>query len=909
MAPENPPHPCNDPPGKAVDALDGWSPHCIVWMRCAPNIEAIPLPLRAEAPAAEAMLGTCSAPKVRPYQDPVGRSPSNLVPAPTVPCPRLVRPKDPGGLAEDRPSSSSSALGVAMRQGEDEHATSCSSPLWDVTASKRSGSDNANTHAGGMSGSGQDRRRPMDMDMDVGINKTFLDTETLCSLTSFAHSSAQSFPARDHTSALSDLTDDALSDADDVLSDDVLSDSDVTPYDARDSFSIASGTSTRSRTATGNGIGGPSHDFNDETFLLSRQTSAATLALTMAGNAAIETANSAHPPPMFTQTFRQQRLEPEVELHLPQEPAHDQQDELPRHSHLRIFDELDHDHDHLFPHSDIDASLLLLNRRPSSSRSHLRYWHHSKSPVPNASKYLRVSSDGTSPALNNLPSMTMTREEFEALPPTIQRKYFSTLERLRFAQPPDPAEYQNPGTVSDNQNRSRPSTSAKAPRRRRQHTNRVLSDSHTLSPRRRPRVTSTDQRFYASLPEKIKRRHLTEEEQVVAHYHRQSVILDAADEALIKAGQRPPQTSNFESPLPSPGLSEGYTSASSMHSRRGTQTAHGPESKRVSKRADSFYDSFRWLEEDDELDLRLFLDDYHINLREEVPLPSKSRRPSFRRHISINKLPFGRSSLSYTRPPTSDTVRSPTLSSSSQTPVAGSPGHVRRKSRALSLISPNKQTLPESPSTFDPAAAHYQDPEARMKLRVYLASPQKFDEAIEFGFPSMDGLELHDPKRIKPMEPRPEITNASDKLHTFLSDDRSSTYSDVSMDPDSPKTPEMFEKPAPARPLRLSTEQMATSSREYAQASASSREMTLRMTLTRPDLRAHEDQIYGWPQAGAPRGINSRDETPTGPVIYARTRSSRDGIERQLAALDHWNDNNPADNGVVKRIWNRVRRS
>ena len=44
--------------------------------------------------------------------------------------------------------------------------------------------------------------------------------------------------------------------------------------------------------------------------------------------------------------------------------------------HLRVFDH--------FP----------ADQRPSSSRSHLRYWHRSKSPVPDASKYLRVSSDG-----------------------------------------------------------------------------------------------------------------------------------------------------------------------------------------------------------------------------------------------------------------------------------------------------------------------------------------------------------------------------------------------------------------------------------------------------------------------------------------------------------------------------------
>ena len=43
----------------------------------------------------------------------------------------------------------------------------------------------------------------------------------------------------------------------------------------------------------------------------------------------------------------------------------------------------------------------------------------------------------------------------------------------------------------------------------------------------------------------------------------------------------------------------------------------------------------------------------------------------------------------------------------------------------------------DSTVSIDAAATYYQDPEARMKLRKYLASPQKFDEAVAFGFPSL----------------------------------------------------------------------------------------------------------------------------------------------------------------------------
>lgn len=327
----------------------------------------------------------------------------------------------------------------------------------------------------------------------------------------------------------------------------------------------------------------------------------------------------------------------------------------------------------------------------------------------------------------------------------------------------------------------------------------------------------------------------------------------------------------------------------------------------LNKTADSMYDSFRWLEEDDELDLRLYLDDYHFNLREDVPAPSKHRRPSFRRHLSINKLPFGgRVSGTLSRPATKDAPMSPTFMSSPTSSVPGSPGHVRRRSRALSLISSNKQTVPDASTisaATDPAASHYQDPDARMKLRVYLASPHKFDEAIEFGFPSIDevqGKENKTHKRLGSCQETP-------RLRTFLEDDISSMYSEASAaDPESPRTPEAVEKQLPARAARASQDPGATPKVDYAQAPASSREMTLRMTLTRPDLRAHEDQIYGWQRAPAGRKSQTRDE-PLSPPPYARDGNSKESIERQFAAMDQEDLAN--DSGVVRRFWNRVRRT
>ncbi|KAH7140440.1 hypothetical protein B0J13DRAFT_64208 [Dactylonectria estremocensis] len=516
---------------------------------------------------------------------------------------------------------------------------------------------------------------------------------------------------------------------------------------------------------------------------------------------------------------------------------------------------------------------------PPSSSWHSR-WRRNRSPRPDPSKYLPVSS----PSLVSQPSTTITREEFESLPLTIQRKYFSTIERSQFAAHyAAPDGYLRLGSAGHDEAWTPRPPLAKPPRCRRHQKNRAASDSPFLFPRR-PHVTLTDQRFYASLPEKIKRHHLTEEEQLIAHYRRQSLLRSAADEALIKMPY-----SKISTPLASAGFSDGQSSISRMPPPQAEKAGRESDSKRTG----SFYDGCRWLEEDEGLDRRLFLDDYHNNLREEVLVPNEGRRPWFRCHLSIKQLPFGCSSMSYSRPPTKDAVTVPISTSPCQIPVPGSSGY--------SLISPKKQAMPiQSPAT-DPAAAHHQDPEAWMKLRVYLASPQKFDEVVEFSSQSMDAMHSYETNITKEKESGLEGPDESEKFRSFLEDDQSSSYSnDVSItDPDSPRSTQMFEKAAPMRPVRPGTDN-STSLRSL--------EMKLRMTHTRPDLRASEERIYRWKQVGCGPGDNPRDQSMTSPLNYTRDVNPKESIERQLSALDQWNNNTIQDNGVAKRIWNRVRR-
>lgn len=229
----------------------------------------------------------------------------------------------------------------------------------------------------------------------------------------------------------------------------------------------------------------------------------------------------------------------------------------------------------------------------------------------------------------------------------------------------------------------------------------------------------------------------------------------------------------------------------------------------------------------------------------------------------------------------------------------------------LSLISPNKQPVPDVSTLIDPAAAHYQDPDARLKLRLYLASPHKFDEAVAFGFPSIEEVQSSDASKSNGgITEQEKNIGIKGKLLRSSEAEKCSIYSEgaSSAEPESPRTPETMEKPVVVKPLRVSqAREVAASKVDNSQAPAASREMTLRMTLTRPDLRANEDQIYGWQKSSNGRKSHARDE-PISPGSPTREGHSKESIERQFALMDQENLL-VNDAGVVKRIWNRVRRN
>ncbi|KAI5804939.1 hypothetical protein EDC01DRAFT_351369 [Geopyxis carbonaria] len=459
-----------------------------------------------------------------------------------------------------------------------------------------------------------------------------------------------------------------------------------------------------------------------------------------------------------------------------------------------------------------------------------------------------------------IPSMDYT--EFDSLPPAIRRKYFSSLERLRYAQqsnaivkPSSAGHLRNLSSASgrllnNSKMRNRDSTDSfrshssftRSPKLRKHHRN--AADAFVLS--------QTDAKWFLELPETIQRKHFSREERILLATKCESIIVDAADETLYRMQQNRRHSFNSDNSL-------------SDTSEVASLQSFDSDIKKVREEARN---SFRWMEEDGDLDLRLnqFQDPY----QNRTP-PPRTRK---RRTLSL----------------TSKNIRTSSSSSSN----SASRGHA----------SGGHVTLPRAPSlskysshSTDTDAAYYQDPEARLKLRVYLSSPQKFDEAVEFGFPSQTEANefFHG---VKPKLPTiRKVDPEDDPILDSFSDLEDEHWIEI---PEKVTEQLSFEinngekgREPDQVPRVPSSGSGSSSSRyrnnlfdHYPHTSPGNREMTLRMTLTRKDLRATESR------APSPK------EQP--PLILEE-------LPPENAATIDWDAIDRESASGLRRLWRRVK--
>ncbi|CAK3959737.1 Hypothetical predicted protein [Lecanosticta acicola] len=416
----------------------------------------------------------------------------------------------------------------------------------------------------------------------------------------------------------------------------------------------------------------------------------------------------------------------------------------------------------------------------------------------------------------------VTPEEYESLPPSIQKKYFSSVERLRIAQqsavqkrkkqqpqPKDP--WLSPRPSMD----SIPSWNAPSSKYA-----AIPPPNKSASLRRMEADVDEQQALrFLSLPDKVRRSHFTPEELML--------LTESSERALRwpspRAEDVSPRTSivdrmdsvcssRYRSSISDElgddiekDWSESETGSINSAEHHGNDAAFVQASPRRQSSASSAFSA-----------------PPQALPRSGSETLGTRRKPSFakRRAFSLAPIPL---------PP-------PTLR------PAGSYAHSNVAPESLSQALPSAGTTPIENAPF---TRYYKDSQARQKLREYLASPEKFDEALEFGFPTEAGAA----KRAASHSPYPEDPPSADMDNVSLGDSRADEEDGSAVSPKTPSTNnETFAQgmtyhssldSGVAIPVNIGKRNTRSLSPDI-----NGREMTLRMTLTRPDLRAPEQELY-----------------------------------------------------------------
>ncbi|KAK7729601.1 hypothetical protein SLS57_002089 [Botryosphaeria dothidea] len=416
-----------------------------------------------------------------------------------------------------------------------------------------------------------------------------------------------------------------------------------------------------------------------------------------------------------------------------------------------------------------------------------------------------------------MPAPLLSTAEYDSMPEAVRRKYFSSLERLRIEHAAQPVPDINclprrPQTARSSQRSVSHSRSESRGRRR-------LRKAQTAND-----ITEAEAQWFLSLPDKIIKTCLSREEAILLAGRCETFLLDSDD-----CSDLPKEHEAFQLPV----------------EKRRSRSFQG----------DSIIDAYCSSREN--VDHSEDMSNRRTRSRSR-PSTTNQRRASFRRTMSLTNT-FTRLSTS-SAPPLPSPLFPPTPQSN-QRPRATS-----------NFVNPGHGGNAESETKY------YQDPEARMKLRLYLGSPHKFDEVVEYGFPSDKQQPTPESSPEPPSRADFYERQASRDLHTFLRDDSVSflDYSDTGDESDEESSLADLDTPVtPADPDQsfrtvaqipksnyssldsngLPTLQTRTKKPQelFPQALPSNREMTLRMTLTRPDLRADEEALYGWQQHQAVR--------------------------------------------------------
>ncbi|KAK6532933.1 hypothetical protein TWF281_007104 [Arthrobotrys megalospora] len=460
----------------------------------------------------------------------------------------------------------------------------------------------------------------------------------------------------------------------------------------------------------------------------------------------------------------------------------------------------------------------------------------------------RKSSSSHGSSVTMITTYPSNEEEFSRFPEAVRRKYFSSVERLRLTQKSNNNRLACANATASS---ARPGSNSSDCYKRLS----VLRHPHShnkkeeIKPPIPPQLllAESDALWYLRLPDSIKRKYFSKEERNILQRRCQELFPDAVADRTIYL--LPPRFAN-----------RSLT----------TLTSHSSASiniyeTTIEKENTDFDQSYKYLDfldrpssrsssvEDTTTDfssLALPMQNFEPIPLKAAPAPvDMASRRLMRRSMSLTKN-FRQSRSSFTG-----------FVFTASTPTTRSHSH----SHSLSYDSMRGSLMGTG---LEHDATFWQDPDARHKLRLYLASPQNFDEAIEFGFPSLA-----------------KDSDASTKKSEIVE-----TVSIVTDEPeDKILNTGLRPRPATSGGVESSSRNLNIPSR------LDNREMTLRMTLTRKDLRAHDDEIYGWQQPlrsplGPPESPLSPLDTSAPPLSPMAAGSQKKGT-----ATKGW-----------KKIWKKI---
>ncbi|KAK6338261.1 hypothetical protein TWF730_002329 [Orbilia blumenaviensis] len=421
----------------------------------------------------------------------------------------------------------------------------------------------------------------------------------------------------------------------------------------------------------------------------------------------------------------------------------------------------------------------------------------------------RKSSSSHGSSVTMITTYPSNEEEFSRFPEAVRRKYFSSVERLRLTQKSNntrlacanaTASSARPGSnSSDCYNYKRLSVL------RHPHSHNKKEDvKPPIAIPPQLLLAESDVLWYLRLPDSIKRKYFSKEERNILQRRCQELFPDSVVDRTIYL--LPPRYAN-----------RSLTTLTS-HSSASINIYEAT----IEKENNDFDQSYKYLDfldrpssrssslEDTTTDfssLALPMQNFEPTPLKAAPAPvDMTSRRLMRRSMSLTKN-FRQSRSSFTG-----------FVFTASTPTTRSHSH----SHSLSYDSMRSSLVG---TALEHDATFWQDPDARHKLRLYLASPQNFDEAIEFGFPSLANDNDASTKKSEVVETVSIVTDEPEEkaLNTGL-------------------------RPRPATSGGVESSSRQNSRSLNIPSRLDNREMTLRMTLTRKDLRAHEEEIYGWQQ-------------------------------------------------------------